>query len=109
MANEFEFDLGGFEKDLDETLKRSRDAFMGKYKGELNELAGLSKEEIDAISPGITDLQKYDELIAVVKEASRVNIIAIVVDKYINEEKTFSTITLDDGTDTIESKPGKKT
>ncbi len=74
MADEFEFDLGGFETDLDETLKKSREAFMGKYKNELNELAGLSKEEIDAISPGITDLQKYDELITVVKEASRVNL-----------------------------------
>ena len=74
MADEFEFDLKGFEEDLERTLEKSRKAFMGKYKEELNELAGLSKEEIDAISPGITDLQKYDELMAVVKEASRVNL-----------------------------------
>lgn len=74
MTDEFEFDLEGFESDLDDTLKKSRLAFEGKYKDELNELSGLSKVEIDSITPDITDLQKYDELIAVVKEASRVNL-----------------------------------
>ncbi len=38
------------------------------------------------------------------REASRVNIIAAVVDKQTNEEKTFSTITLDDGTETVRVK-----
>jgi len=38
------------------------------------------------------------------KEVSRVNIIATIVDKQTNEEKTFSTITLDDGTETIRAK-----
>lgn len=38
------------------------------------------------------------------KEVSRINLIAIVVDKQTNEEKTFSTITLDDGTETIRVK-----
>jgi len=38
------------------------------------------------------------------REASRVNIIAAVVDKQTNEEKTFSSITLDDGTETIRVK-----
>lgn len=74
MTDEFEFDLEGFEADLDATLEKGREAFVGKYKNELNALSGLSKEEIDAISPGTTDLQKYDELITVVKEASRVNL-----------------------------------
>ena len=74
MTDEFEFDLEGFEADLDITLENGRKAFTGKYKDELNALSGLSKEEVDAISPGTTDLQKYDELITVVKEASRVNL-----------------------------------
>jgi hypothetical protein len=74
MTDEFEFDLEGFEEDLDTTLANGRMAFTGIYKDELNALSGLSKEEIDAISLGITDLQKYDELITVVKEASRVNL-----------------------------------
>lgn len=69
-----EFDLDAFEADLDAALQRGRIAFMGRYKNELNELAGLSHAEIDAITPDITDMQKYDELITVVKEASRVNL-----------------------------------
>lgn len=68
------FDLSAFEADLDATLERGREAFRGKYKQQLDELAGLSRAEIDAITPDITDLQKYDELITVVKEASRVNL-----------------------------------
>lgn len=69
-----EFDLDGFTADLDATLERGRVAFRGKYKDQLNQLAGLSRAEIDAITPDLTDLQKYDELITVVKEASRVNL-----------------------------------
>jgi len=74
MGTDFVFDLNGFDRDLDETLKKGRIAFRGKYKEELNALSGLSKDEIDSISPGITDLQTYDELIALVKAASRVNL-----------------------------------
>ncbi|SMO58468.1 hypothetical protein [Fodinibius sediminis] len=68
------FDLDAFEADLEDTLQRGCEAFRGKYRKELNELAGLSRSEIDAITPGITDLEKYDELMTVVKEASRVNL-----------------------------------
>jgi len=68
------FDLSAFEADLEDTLERGREAFKGAYKDELNELAGLSRSEIDAITPDTTDLEKYDELITVVKEASRVNL-----------------------------------
>lgn len=42
------------------------------------------------------------------KEVSRVNVIAIVIDKQINEEGTFSTITIDDGTETIRVKTWKE-
>ena len=70
----YEFDLEGFNAELQETLARGREAFKGKYKKELNELAGLSRADIDQITPDLTDLQKYDELITVVKEASRVNL-----------------------------------
>ncbi len=68
------FDLKSFEKDLEETLEAGRIAFTGLYKNELNSLSGLSKTEIDAITPGITDLQKYEELITVVKAASQANL-----------------------------------
>ncbi|HVZ42593.1 MAG TPA: hypothetical protein VHA82_02200 [Ramlibacter sp.] len=68
------FDRAEFERRLREQLKTSREAFDGQYKSELTQLACLSKEDIDAITPGTTDLQKYDELVALVKEASRVNL-----------------------------------
>ena len=69
-----EFDRGAFEADVDAVLERGREAFKGRYKKELEALAGLSMAEIKAISPAITAVQKYDELITVVKEASRVNL-----------------------------------
>lgn len=71
----YEFDLDAFEADLEKTIANGRAAFEGEYKDELNDLAGLSREEIDKITPDdVTDLQKYDELISVVKEASRNNL-----------------------------------
>lgn len=69
-----EFDLNAFAEDLDDTLAKGREAFEGQYKNELDQLLGLSRTEIDKITPDMTDLQKYDELITVVKEASRNNL-----------------------------------
>ncbi len=69
-----DFDPEEFKRRLKEQLKASREAFDGKYKDQLSQLSGLSHEEINAIAPGITDLQIYDALIAVVKEASRINL-----------------------------------
>ena len=63
-----------FRKKLEERAKRNREAFMGKYRDELNALLGLSKEDIDKITPGTTDLEVYAQLIAVVEEASAENI-----------------------------------
>jgi len=50
------------------------EAFNGKYKKELNALTGLSKEEIDAVTPGTTDLKVYSVLIKVVEKASKDNL-----------------------------------
>lgn len=72
-SEEFEFDLEGFDADLAATLRQSREAFRGAYKDQLNVLSGFSRAEIDAITPGTEDLETYDQLIAVVKEASRKN------------------------------------
>lgn len=69
-----DFDLDAFEADLKETLKTNGDILRGKYAKQINQLLGLSRVEIDAITPGTTDLKKYDELIVVVKEATRVNL-----------------------------------
>ena len=69
-----EFDLDAFDKDVRRRLQEGHEAFKGQYKDELKELLGLSRKEIDAITPDTTDLQKYDELTTVVKEASRKNL-----------------------------------
>jgi hypothetical protein len=55
-------------------LKRNREAFEGRYAAEIDELLGLSRNDIDAITPDTTDLAVYDQLIEVVKDASRKNL-----------------------------------
>jgi hypothetical protein len=67
-------DLTAFKKDLKKDLAAGRKAFEGQYAAEINELMGLSRAEIDAITPDATDLQVYDQLIAVVKRASQHNL-----------------------------------
>ena len=52
---------------------------------ELNELTGLSKEEIDAITPGTSDLQMYSVLIKVVEQASKDNLSKAQLIENINE------------------------
>ncbi len=63
-----------FRRRVRRSLDNADQAFRGEYSAEIDALLGLSRAEIDAISPGVTDLRTYDELIAVVKEASRVNL-----------------------------------
>ncbi len=63
-----------FKRRLKEKMAENRQAFEGDYKSELNELMGLSRADIDSITPDTTDLAVYDQLITVVKEASRVNL-----------------------------------
>ena len=63
-----------FRERLRQRVQENRQAFEGQYKEQINALMGLSKTEIDAITPDTTDLQIYDQLITVVKEASRANL-----------------------------------
>lgn len=63
-----------FRKRIKKQLEENRKAFEGIYKDGLNELLGLSKADIDKITPDTTDLEIYDGLITVVKEASRINV-----------------------------------
>lgn len=67
-------DLAAFKKDLRNDLEAGRKAFEGEYAQELSELMGLSREEIDAITPDGVDLLVYDQLMAVVRQASRHNV-----------------------------------
>jgi hypothetical protein len=54
-------------------LDESHQAFVGRYGREVQALLGLSRADIDAITPGTTDLETYDRLIAVVRQASLAN------------------------------------
>jgi hypothetical protein len=67
-------DMAAFKRDLENDLRAGRAAFEGKYASQIKELMGLSREEIDAIAPDNSDLLMYDQLIAVVKQASKHNI-----------------------------------
>ena len=67
-------DMAKFDADLAGDQKAGREAFEGRYKSQLDQLMGLSRDEIDAITPDATDLQVYAQLIAVVKQASRHNL-----------------------------------
>jgi hypothetical protein len=74
-----------FKARLQQKMIENREAFEGLYKHELTELMGLSKSEIDAITPGTTDVEIYDELITLVKEASRVNLSQVQLRQRIEE------------------------
>ena len=63
-----------FKASMHQKMTENREAFEGQYKNELEALMGLSKSEIDAITPGTTDIETYDALITIVKEASKVNL-----------------------------------
>ncbi|QSE98653.1 hypothetical protein [Fulvivirga lutea] len=63
-----------FEEKLRRRAEENRVAFQGRYKSELNSLLGLSRDEIDEITSDTTDLEKYDELIEVVRMASESNL-----------------------------------
>jgi len=63
-----------FKARLRQKMIENRQAFEGEYKDQLTDLMGLSKTEIGEITPDSTDLEVYDQLITVVKEASRINL-----------------------------------
>ena len=63
-----------FREQIRKELEENRKAFEGLYKEELEGLLGLSREELDKIIPGRTDVETYDKLITVVKKASAANI-----------------------------------
>lgn len=63
-----------FQERLKRRAEENREAFNGNYKNQINALMGLSREEIYAIVPGTHDMEMYDQLITVVKQASIANI-----------------------------------
>jgi hypothetical protein len=67
-------DIEKYRKKLEKRAKENRIAFEGQYGEEIKALLALSREEIDLIKPDASDLEIYDQLISVVKEASAANI-----------------------------------
>jgi len=67
-------DINAFRKKLLKRAEANRLAFEGQYREQIEGLLGLSREEIDRITPGTTDLETYDQLISLVKEASAENL-----------------------------------
>ena len=67
-------DIKAYEKRLRERARANRLAFEGQYRKEIEGLLGLSRKELERITPDTTDLEIYDQLITVVKEASASNI-----------------------------------
>ena len=67
-------DAREFRRLLEKKMQENREAFEGQYGEQLNGLLGLSKDEIDAVTPDNTDLLVYEQLITIVREASRVNV-----------------------------------
>jgi len=62
------------ENRFDDLFAEADAAFNGLYKTELNQLVGLSKEEIDSINTETKDLKIYAVLIKVVEKASKDNL-----------------------------------
>lgn len=62
------------ENRFDDLFAEADAAFNGLYKDELNQLVGLSKEEIDSVTPETTDLKTYAVLVKVVEKASKDNL-----------------------------------
>jgi hypothetical protein len=68
-------DLDEFKRNLEASLKRNREAFEGRYSEQLHELLGVSEQDLARVSPNPeTSKMDYNNLISVVKEASRANV-----------------------------------
>lgn len=57
----------------DAAFQQADAAFDGQYKTQLQQLLGLSKEELTAITPSATDMKVYHALIKIVSTASQNN------------------------------------
>lgn len=60
--------------ELKAIIEKNQEAFRGEFNEEIQGLLGLSRADIDAITPDVTDLETYAALIEVVKDASRHNL-----------------------------------
>ena len=63
-----------FDDAVKAALERNKAALMGRYKKELGDLLKLSDEQLSAIVPDVSRTETYNNLISIVKEASRANV-----------------------------------
>lgn len=61
-------------RELTRIIDQTRAEFEGKYGEELQSLLGLSKEQLEEISPQVESTEVYAHLIAVVRNASARNL-----------------------------------
>ena len=67
-------DMAAYREKLRQRAEENKKSFNGEYREQIEGLLGLSREEIDRITPGTADLETYDQLITIVKEASASNL-----------------------------------
>ncbi len=78
-------DKKALRKRLEERSREIEKAFEGEYQEHIQGLLGLSRKELDKITPDATDVEIYDKLIAVVRTASAENIQQAELKAYIME------------------------
>ena len=68
------YDAEAMRRRMEQAAEEARLALEGRHSDAYKELRGLSPEEIDSITPGTTDQEQYEVLLAVVQEATRQNL-----------------------------------
>ena len=63
-----------FQRSVRRRFKEIDEELRGRHKKHLDALLGISRAEIDAITPDTTDMGTYNKLIVVVSEATRKNV-----------------------------------
>jgi len=63
-----------FAKAVQDELDQNKAKMMGSYNKQLGDLMKLSDEQLSAIIPNVSKTETYNNLISVVKEASRANV-----------------------------------
>ncbi len=67
-------DLDAMFAEMERAADRAEATLQGRHAQTYKELRALSPEEIDAITPDVTDQKEYERLIALVQEATQQNL-----------------------------------
>ena len=80
-----------FQRSVRKRFKEIDEELRGRHKKHLDALLGISRAEIDAITPDTTDIDTYNKLIVVVTEATRKNVAIADLRQTIREMGTVAT------------------